>query len=436
LAGTSHITANSPCRGAGSTSYSSGRDIDGEPWSNPPSIGCDEYRPGALTGPLTVAIGASVAKVAVQFAMDLRAQISGPVTNSEWDFGDGTVLNNQPYVSHAWDQPGDYSVVLRAYNDTHPEGVSGAVTVHVLTQPVHYAWAASPSPAPPYSSWATAAPTIQEAVDAATLSGALVLVTNGVYASGGRSVFGTMTNRVAVDRPLIVRSVNGPAVTIIQGYSLPGSTNGDGAVRCAYLSKGAVLSGFTLTNGATRVSGEDFKERAGGAVWAETVDAVVTNCTLTRNAASEIGGAAYACTLYNCTLAGNTVGFYGGGAAYSTMNDCVLTGNSAYWYGGGAYASTLNYCTITNNSALGDSGSGGGTYSSTMNRCTLTHNQSYGEGGGAGFGTLNECLIIGNRAKSGGGARSSTLNNWVLPEFPGDFALDDLREKKKGPGSF
>jgi hypothetical protein len=24
----------------------------------------------------------------------------------------------------------------------------------------------------------------------------------------------------------------------------------------------------------------------------------------------------------------------------------------------------------------------------------------------------------------------------VLPEFPGDFALDDLREKKKGPGSF
>jgi hypothetical protein len=25
---------------------------------------------------------------------------------------------------------------------------------------------------------------------------------------------------------------------------------------------------------------------------------------------------------------------------------------------------------------------------------------------------------------------------WVLPEFPGDFALDDLREKKKGPGSF
>jgi hypothetical protein len=24
----------------------------------------------------------------------------------------------------------------------------------------------------------------------------------------------------------------------------------------------------------------------------------------------------------------------------------------------------------------------------------------------------------------------------VLPEFRGDFALDDLREKKKGPGSF
>jgi AraC-like DNA-binding protein len=28
------------------------------------------------------------------------------------------------------------------------------------------------------------------------------------------------------------------------------------------------------------------------------------------------------------------------------------------------------------------------------------------------------------------------FQNPVLPEFPGDFALDDLREKKKGPGSF
>src|SRR5207244_1559485 len=105
---------------------------------------------------------------------------------------------------HSWSVAGEYSVVLRAYNDSNPSGISATVTVQVVAQPVHYVALGSVNPVAPYTSWATAAITIQDAVDAASVAGALVLVTNGVYQTGERGavvVFGdyeAMTNRVAV----------------------------------------------------------------------------------------------------------------------------------------------------------------------------------------------------------------------------------------------
>lgn len=64
-----------------------------------------------------------------------------------------------------------------------------AATLHV--------WPDSPNPMPPYTNWTTAARFIQDAVDAAQ-TGDTVLVTNGVYSSGGRAVGANLlVNRTA-----------------------------------------------------------------------------------------------------------------------------------------------------------------------------------------------------------------------------------------------
>jgi hypothetical protein len=281
LAGFSNLSANSPCLGAGNAAYATGVDLDGEAWASPPSIGCDEPHPGALTGPLSVAIQASYTNVTEGFEVSFTAQIGGRVGASQWEFGDGTIASNRPYASHSWLAAGDYDVVLRAYNESYPLGVSATVTVHVVQQPIHYVSSDSASPLAPYASWATAAANIQDAVDAATVPGALVLVTNGIYVTGGRAVHGTMTNRVAVDKPLALRSVNGPQFTVIQGYQLPGTTNGDGAVRCVYMTNGASLSGFTLTGGATRGQGVAERESSGGGLWCESHQFSTAWCDVT-----------------------------------------------------------------------------------------------------------------------------------------------------------
>jgi predicted outer membrane repeat protein len=252
------------------------------------------------------------------------------------------------------------------------------------------------NPSPPYGTWATAAHTIQEAVDVAVV-GDEIVVTNGTYSSGGRAV-GTslLVNRVAVDKPLTLRSANGPQFTIIQGYQVPGTINGDGAVRCVYLTNGAILSGFTLTNGATRTDGDYDREQSGGGVWCES-SAEVSNCVVVGSSAGWGGGGAYGATLYNCTLAGNSA-YEGGGAYRTTLIHCTLTGNSAAW-GGGARETTLSDCRLTGNSAA----DGGGAFYCTLYNSTLTDNLASGSGGGACAGTLNNCILAGNSASGSGG---------------------------------
>jgi hypothetical protein len=385
LASASHLSAGSPCRGAGSAADATGTDIDGEPWADPPSMGCDEYRAGAVTGPLSVGLSASATNVAIGFGVQLTALVEGRTTDSVWDFGDGTIELNQPYTSHAWTAPGDYLVALWAFSESHPEGVNATVTIRVLSG-LHYVDTGSINPVAPFTSWSTAATNIQDAINAATEQGTVaVIVTNGTYTA------------IAAVGPLSIRSVNGPRYTIIDG----GHSN-----RCASLANvgnAPSLSGFTLTNGVSSAGG-------GGAL-----GGTLNNCTLTGNSSDSSGGGAFGCILNDCILSGNrsggTLSFpAGGGAAYACMlNNCTMTGNHGH-DGGGAFGCALNNCTLAGNWATN---AGGGANSCTLTNCRLDANWAE-YGGGTSGGILNNCILTGNSAQTAGGAGSGTLNNCVL----------------------
>jgi hypothetical protein len=273
---------------------------------------------------------------------------------------------------------------------------------------VRYVNASNASPTPPYTNWVTAATNIQDAVDAAA-AGDEIMVTNGIYAP------------VTVNTPVALQSVNGPAVTVI---------NGGGTARCLYLTNDAVMAGFTLTNGSILNS-------SGGGVSCGSKTAVLTNCVLSGNSAVAygIGGGAYGGTLNRCTLSGN-VAHLGGGAYNCTLNNCRLTGNIATTYGnssaygGGADLCTLNNCTLAGNQGIigppyGGLASGGGAYQCSLNNCIIYYNSAAIDGNFGLYCTLTNCCTTPLPANGVGNITNAPL--FV------DYAGGNLRLQTNSP---
>lgn len=280
------------------------------------------------------------------------------------------------------------AVITLINNDLTSFNYAFAISGSGYVAQTRYVWTNSPAPAAPYLSWSNAARTIQDALDA-SLDTDLILVTNGVYATGGRVVHGAMTNRVAITKAVTVRSVNGPSVTTIQGLG-PVS---DAAVRCAYVGTNAVLSGFTLTNGATRAFGDQATEQNGGSAWCET-SGILSNCVI-------VGG-----------IAPNVAGGVSGG----TLNRCVLANNQAYG-GGGAYSATLNNCLLYGNSAFGNNG--GAVWGCALNNCTLAGNTAASVGGAAYLSSLSNCIAYFNSAPTSPNISGGTATYTCTTPNPG-----------------
>ena len=335
-----HLRLASPCRGAGLQGAASGLDIDGRPWLNPPSMGCVEWQaePAVYLPPTFQVVPGGKTLL---WNLEIEGQ---PPFNCKW-IKDGVVISEGGRYTHA-DTPnleiaafdisdaGQYLVVV-----TNDFGV-GVSAVSPLV--IHCVDQAAVNPVSPFTNWATASPTIQDAIDAAS-AGEIVLVTNGLYASGGKVMAGNLTNRIAVDKPLTVQSVNGPFVTTISGGSV---TNGLTAVRCAWVTNGAMLSGFTLREGATRSSG-DFNVTYGGGVWCASNYPVVANCLITGNNADR-GGGSFQGLLLNCAVSSNAAASDSGGCLQSSLNNSTVTWNQAKYTAGVGFSALTN-CIVYSN---------------------------------------------------------------------------------------
>lgn len=263
----------------------------------------------------------------------------------------------------------------------------------------------STNPVPPYSTWATAATNIQDAVGVAS-AGDTVVVNSGIYAIGSTVVYGSESNRVALTNAVTLVSLNGPSATAIVGGT---------QTRCVYVGSNSFLDGFTVSNGQSSLTGDIIQEQSGGGIWCEPGGAV-SNCIIAGNFAGNLnntvtgrlGGGVYGGAISNCVLSENFAGS-GGGAASNALWNCTLVRNTAI-LGGGAYGASLYNCLLTTNMAIysGAAGTGGATYQCTAYNSTLFSNQASSYGGGSYLGSNFSCSITQNISENGGGTCGST----------------------------
>jgi hypothetical protein len=306
----------------------------------------------------------------------------------------------------------------------------------------HYVARNGQTPSGTYTSWATAASNIQDAVNVA-YTNSTVWVGAGRYTVPTNFVEYAGTNVVYINRPLTLRSSNGvPESTIIDGG---GSNRGIAIVYSLSTTNLFVVNGFTISNCSATVTSAltDVRCYGGGILFkptnGQTWTGVVQNCVISGNTigpgsiydygAGIYGGytsaGKYNLLVTNCTIRGNHSitgmggGIYASAAGGSMVYSCLIESNSAISGGGGVGVSTYVNCLFRGNLAkgtLGNNGGGGvkGGYV-TFTNC-LAYNNIAAYGGGFAWsdnqGPLSfyNCTIVSNRSLYGGGIRMDSAS--------------------------
>ena len=403
-----HLVTNSPCVNAGTNSawMAAAVDVDGEPRLNGRvDMGCDEVLATGMVASLFIAIGSDCTNAVVGVPIRFNVEIRNRPIRYTWTWGDGSSTDNETVAEHAYAAAGDYVVTARAWN------INGSVeltrNVRIFNGFTNYV-SKMGSDTSPYDTWGKAAIRIQDAINVCA-KGGTVLVSNGVYLTGGVERFSS--NRVAITNAVTVRSMNGAGLTTIRGVA----STGLDAMRGAYVANGAQLIGFTLSEGRSKglsVPLSYIGETLGGGVYAEH-GAVVANCVVSNNGALNGGGACGWGTFTNCTIVDNSAANSGGGALYGYFRNCTIGPDNEAHYGAGLSQADVESSMIQSNRA---SEWGGGAYMSTVRRSRIESNNSSLGAGGLSDGVAENCLILFNTAQNGngGGTRGTTVRNCVL----------------------
>jgi hypothetical protein len=277
------------------------------------------------------------------------------------------------------------------------------------------------SPTAPYTNWSAAATNIQDAIDVSS-PGDVILVTNGLYNAGSRTAVDSTPCRVVINKSVTVRSMNGPGATVIEGYSVPGSFPWSlNSVRCAYMTNGTTLEGFTLSNGTVRATSYLNLGDLGGGVYCESTSAVLSNCVVI-NCAAYAGGGSHGGSFFHCLITNCLAHIGGGGVESAILDRCEVVWNTSDYYAGGLYLCQATNCTIIDN--LGPFG--GGAYGGSISQCTISGNYAPttinggGYGGGLDNADAKNSIIYYNAADAGGNdtALLGTYTNCCSSSLP------------------
>ncbi len=305
--------------------------------------------------------------------------------------GDYRLRTNSPCIDR-----GTNSAWMTAGRDADWTPRLGGSRVDVGAYEFQIAYAApGGSNTPPYNTWAKAATNIQDAVNVCS-NGYTVIVSNGNYRA---------TSALSIARPIQVQSVNGPAVTSIDGA---------GTHRCVAIRTNALFEGFSVTNGYEGTS------EGGAGIYCEG-GGRIRNCRVRGNLTTGYGGGIRVQSggsVEGCTIVGNRTTVYAGGGIYvnaaGNLFDSVVQSNQAVTGGGGGSfafgGGTIRNCLFLDNSSSSEGAGGLDTYNGNyaVDNCTICGNSANaGYAGGAEMtqGAMSNCIVYFNTT---GGSES----NW------------------------